>query len=156
MTNNAEAVKHADVIIAAASVTNSIIQPNQFKSGAIICDLAYPKNISYTPLNRNDILVFSGGLTEVPMDINLGFEIGLPSARTLYGCFAEAILLDLERRYESFSYGKGNITRRMVDEIKCMATKHGFNLAPFYWGDRVLSLKDIEKIKHACRSKATR
>jgi fatty aldehyde-generating acyl-ACP reductase len=154
--DNVEAVKQADVIIAAASVTNSIMQPNQFKSGAIICDLAYPKNISYTPLHRDDIFVFSGGLTQIPMDVNLGFEIGLPSPRTLYGCFAEAILLDLEKRYENFSYGKGNITRQMVLEIKRISEKHGFYLSPFYWGDRVLSLKDIEKIKHACRSKATR
>ncbi len=145
--NNQNAVKEADVVIAAASVTNSIIDINSFKSGAVICDLAYPKNISYISCDRNDILIFSGGLTEIPGEINLGFEIGLPSQRTLYGCFAEAILLDCEKRYESFSYGTGNITREKVAEVKKMANRHGFELAPFYWGDRRLDEAAIRAIR---------
>lgn len=146
-TDNEKVVKDADVIIAAASVTSAIIDINSFKPGAVICDLAYPKNISYIPCERDDILIFSGGLTETPVDINLGFEIGLPSTRTLYGCFAEAILLDLEGRHESFSYGKGNITKDRVKEIGRIAEKHGFKLAPFYWGDRLLDMESITKIR---------
>ena len=145
--DNQSAVKDADVVIAAASVTNSIIDIKSFKRGSVICDLAYPKNISYISCDRDDIFIFSGGLTETPAEINLGFEIGLPSQRTLYGCFAEAILLDLERRYESFSYGTGNITREKVSEIKRISDRHGFQLSPFYWGDRRLDTDDIEAIR---------
>ena len=105
------------------------------------------KNISYVSPTRNDILVFSGGLTEIPAEISLGFEIGLPSTRTLYGCFAEAILLDLEGRYESFSYGKGNITKEKVNEIAQISKKHGFKVSPFYWGDRLMTEKDIRAIR---------
>lgn len=149
--DNQSAVKDADVVIAAASVTSSIIDINSFKPGTVICDLAYPKNISYVSCERDDILIFSGGLTETPADINLGFEIGLPSTRTLYGCFAEAILLDLDGRHESFSYGKGNITKEKVKEIKGIGDKHGFKLAPFYWGDRMLSEKNIKTIRQKAR-----
>src|SRR3989338_1195357 len=150
-TDNLSAVKGADIVIAAASVTNSIIDINAFKSGSVICDLAYPKNISYVSPTRNDILVFSGGLTEIPAEISLGFEIGLPSTRTLYGCFAEAILLDLEGRYESFSYGKGNITKEKVNEIAQISGKHGFRVSPFYWGDRLMTEKDIQAIRTHAR-----
>jgi len=145
--DNQSAVRDADVVIAAASVTNSIIDINFFKRGAVICDLAYPKNISYTSCERGDILIFSGGLTHIPGEINLGFEIGLPSTGTLYGCFAEAILLDLEGRYESFSYGKGHITKDKVLEIKRIGEKHGFRLSPFYWGDRLVDEKAIAQIR---------
>ncbi len=146
-TDNQKAIQDAEVVIAAASVTNSIIDINSFKSGAVICDLAYPKNISYVPCSRKDILIFSGGLTEIPMEVNLGFEIGLPSTKTLYGCFAEAVLLDLEKRYESFSYGRGHITKEKVMEIEKIADKHGFKVAPFYWGDRLLDTPAIQEIK---------
>ena len=146
-TDNLEAVQKADVIIAAASVTSSIIDVNTFKPGAVICDLAYPKNISHVPTNRKDILIFSGGLAQIPQDIELGFEIGLPSVRTLYGCFAEAVLLDLEKRYESFSHGRGNITAEKIDEIRQIAKRHGFPVAPFYWCDRVVTNEDIQQIR---------
>lgn len=149
--NNQEAIQDADVVIAAASVTNSIIDINSFKPGAVICDLAYPKNISYVPSPRKDILVFSGGLSEIPADINLGFEIGLPSSRSLYGCFAEAILLDLERRYESFSYGKGHITNDKVEEIRKIGNRHGFKVSPFFWGDRLLEEGEISLIRENAR-----
>jgi predicted amino acid dehydrogenase len=145
-TQNADAVTDADIVIAAASVTNSILDEGLFKTGAVICDLAYPKNISYAPSRRRDILVFSGGLAAIPDEIDLGFEIGLPSARTLYGCFSEAVLLDLDKRYESFSHGHGNITRRSVEEIEGIASKHGFALAPFYWGYQPVPEDEIRKI----------
>ncbi|MBI4431007.1 MAG: SRPBCC family protein [Candidatus Omnitrophica bacterium] len=152
-TDNAAAVRTADIVIAAASVTNSILKEEWFKSGTIICDLAYPKNLCYTVKNRNDLLIFSGGLAEIPQEIDFEFEIGLPSTHTLYGCFAEAILLDLERRYENFSYGRGKITPEKVSEIKKIAERHGFRVAPFYWGNRLLSAEEITGIKHSCQRK---
>jgi len=146
-TDNVTAVAQADIVIAAASVTGSIMSMEVFKPGAVICDLAYPKNISYSECQRQDILIFSGGLVQIPQEIQTGFEIGLPSARTLYGCFAEAILLELARRYESFSYGRGNITRAKVEEINAVAREHGFEAAPFYWGKKQMSREDVENIR---------
>lgn len=92
-------------------------------------------------------MIFSGGLTEMPQEINLGFDIGLPSPKVMYGCFAEAIVLDLEGHYESFSFGKGNITKENVQIVYNWGKKHGFKLAPFYWGDRLITEKEIEFIK---------
>lgn len=151
VADNQEAVRRADVVIAAASGTSAFLDEEVFKPGAVVCDLAYPKNISCRASRREDILIFSGGIAEIPQEIHLGFEIGLPSPRTLYGCFSEAILLDLEKRYESFSIGRGNITREKVDEIRAIGEKHGFRPAPFYWGRRLLTDGDVEKIKKAAR-----
>ncbi len=145
--DNNDAVRGADIIIAAASTSNSIIDFNCFKSGAIVCDIGYPKNISYTACDRRDILIFSGGIASMPTEFDLGFDIGMPSPRVLYGCFAEAILLDLEERYENYSWGKGNITNEKVDFIRAIGKKHGFELAPFFWGNRELTEKNIEEIR---------
>ncbi len=59
MDNNA-AVKKADIVIAAASASQSVVDINLIKPGAVVCDLAYPKNISYNSKNRIDIFVLSG------------------------------------------------------------------------------------------------
>ncbi len=145
--NNNEAVRGADIVIAAASSSSTIIDFVNFKSGAIVCDIGYPKNISYTACDRKDILIFSGGICSIPSEFNLGFDVGLPSTHVLYGCFAEAIILDLEERYENFSWGKGNITKERVEFFRGIAQKHGFELAPFFWGNKLLTEQDLERIK---------
>ncbi len=142
-------ITDADIVIAAASATQSFMDPNNFKSGAVICDIGYPKNIAYLVKDRNDILIFSGGLCSLPSDFHLQvkFDYGLPTKRVLYGCFAEAILLDVDKKYESYSYGKGNITKEKIDEIMTIAKRHGFGLAPFFWGDKLLGEQEFENIR---------
>jgi len=148
-TNNEAAVKGADIIIAVASVSASILKTDWFKPGAIVCDVGYPKNISYAPITRQDILIFSGGLTKSPTPITFPVDTGLPSPDTLYGCFAEAIILALERRYENFSFGRGNITAEKINEITQLGKKHGFEVADFYWGDKLVDTQMITKVRQA-------
>lgn len=144
--DNRKAVQDADLVIAAASSTSSIIEMSDFKSGAVICDIGYPKNISHADCNRDDILIFSGGMCETPDTIDFGYDAGLPSTRSLYGCFAEAIVLDLDERYENFSWGKGHITEEKMNLIWEIAKRHGFGLAPFFWGKRMLSEDELNSL----------
>lgn len=150
-TDNQKAVKNADIVIAAANSVASILNINWFKPGAIICDLGYPKNISYRPTNRKDIIVFSGGLSNIPTPIETGMDMGLPSIHTAYGCFCEAIILALERRFENFSFGRGNIMPEKIEEIRKLGAKHGFKLAPFYWANRLISADEIAEIKKSVK-----
>ena len=145
--NNRDAVRDADIVIAAASASQSILDIADFKSGAIVCDVGYPKNISYRECDRQDILIFSGGICSLPQECSAGFDIGLPSSKVLYGCFSEAIVLALEERYENFSWGKGNITQPKMAEILGLARKHGFELAPFFWGNRLVTDEEVKAIK---------
>jgi predicted amino acid dehydrogenase/ribosome-associated toxin RatA of RatAB toxin-antitoxin module len=145
--DNESAVKDADIIIATASVSSSILKIDWFKSGAIICDVGYPKNIPYAPITREDILIFAGGLAKSPTPISLPIDIGLPVPDTIYGCFAEAIILALEKRYENFSFGRGNITPEKIDEIRRLGEIHGFGVSDFYWGDRLIDESMIAKVK---------
>lgn len=142
LDNNA-AVKKADIIIAAASSSQSVVDINLIKPGAVVCDVGYPKNISYNSKGRRDIFVFSGGLCSVPTPFNLGFDVGLPSPNILYGCFAESIILSFEGRYENYSQGKGKITPEKIQEIQAMGEKHGFRRAPFYLGEELIDEKSI-------------
>ncbi|MCX5713459.1 MAG: NAD(P)-binding domain-containing protein, partial [Candidatus Omnitrophica bacterium] len=148
-TDNFAAVKDADIVIAAASASASILNIEWFKPGAIIVDVGYPKNVSYMPTNRDDILIFSGGLATCPTPLQLPIDVGLPSTNTIYGCFAEAIILSLEKRYEKFSYGRGNITTEKIEEIRSLGKKHGFQAADFYWGDRAVNVPMLDRIRES-------
>jgi len=150
-TNNKKAVKDADIVVAAANTSASILDMEWFKPGAIICDLAYPKNISYTKTNRKDIFVFSGGLASVPTPIDTGIDMGMPNSDVCYGCFCEVIILALERRFENYSFGRGNITLEKMDEIRAMALKHGFMPSPFFWADRLIDEKELAQISMAVK-----
>ena len=148
-TDNRKAVKDADIVIASANSSSSILSFEWFKPGAVICDLGYPKNLSYTTTDRKDIFVFSGGLAAVPTPIDTRVDMGMPSSGVCYGCFCEVILLSLEHRFENYSYGRGNITLEKMDEIRGIADKHGFELAPFFWAHKEIDQADIDEIRSA-------
>lgn len=152
-TDNQKAVKDADIVITAASSIAAILDINWFKPGAIICDVGYPKNISYRPTSRQDILIFSGGLAKPPTPVSFPIDMGLPAPDVLYGCFSESIILALEKRYENFSFGRGNITPEKIDEIRNLGHKHGFQVSDFYWGDRLIDEPVIARTKEAIKTK---
>ena len=137
-TDNREALDGAHAVLGVASASAPILDPDDFAPGAVVCDVGYPKNVAVRTAERDDVFVFDGGLLATPSAIDFGFDNGLPSANVIYGCFAEAIVLALEGRFESFSRGKGNITPERMAEIAAMAEKHGFRLAPFYSGGRLV------------------
>jgi predicted amino acid dehydrogenase/ribosome-associated toxin RatA of RatAB toxin-antitoxin module len=152
-SDNESASRDADIVIAAASVSASILHTEWFKPGAIICDVGYPKNISYAPVAREDILIFSGGLTSSPTPIKFPVDTGLPSEKIMYGCFAESIILALERKDESYSFGRGNITPEKIEEIGNLGKKHGFTVSDFYWGNKFVDQQLIDKIKMSVNKK---
>ncbi len=149
--DNRKAVEDADIVIAAASSPQSIITTDDIKPGAVVCDIGYPKNISHSKTDRKDILIFSGGICSLPDEFDFGFDVGLPSTWTMYGCYAEAMILDLEEKYENFSEGKGNISEEKVSIISALAEKHGFGLAPFFWGDKMLNENELKELREGRR-----
>jgi predicted amino acid dehydrogenase/ribosome-associated toxin RatA of RatAB toxin-antitoxin module len=154
-TDNQAAVRDADIVIACASASAAILNISWFKPGSIICDVGYPKNVSYMPTERQDILIFSGGLAKTPTPLELPIDLGLPAKDVIYGCFAEGIILALEKCYENFSYGRGNITREKIKEIRRLGSKHGFVVSDFYWGEKLVDHTVIERIKEIKTKKIT-
>lgn len=145
-TDNKQAVQDADIVITCASATSSIIPAEWFKPGAIVCDVGYPHNVSYSPALRNDLLIFTGGLCKIPQPISLPLDIGLPSSDTLYGCFAESMVLALENRFERYSFGRGNIFPDKIEQMRQMARKHGFEVADFWWENTPVSNEVIDRV----------
>ena len=137
-TDNHEALREAQAVLCVASASVPILEPDDIRPGAVVCDVGYPKNVARRTRSRDDVFVFDGGLVALPEPLDFGFDNGLPNPSVLYGCFAEGMVLALEGRLESFSLGKGHISAEQIAEISAMATRHGFELAPFYSGGRLV------------------
>ena len=147
---NKKAVSQANIVITAASSVAPIFHQRDFKPGTIVCDVGYPKNIFVDyKIENSDIFLFSGGLLTSPVPVIMPYDMGLPNPNVLYGCWCEAIVLALERRYESFSLGRGLITPERMQLIWKMAKKHGFGRAPFFFGEEIWTEEQIHRIRKA-------
>jgi len=144
--NTKSALKAADIVIAVTSAVDSLIEPEDLKIGAIVCDVARPRNVSRRVTEmRDDVLVIEGGVVEIPGDVNFGLNFGFPP-KTAYACMAETMILALEQRYENFSLGR-DLTVKQVETIEQLAKKHGFKIAGFRSFERALSAEEIGVIK---------
>ncbi|MFD2169071.1 shikimate dehydrogenase [Tumebacillus lipolyticus] len=146
-TDLREAVREADIILAVSSAAEELIHPEDLKPGAVICDVARPRDVSRRVATlRDDVLVIEGGLVEVPSGWDgKPFSFGLPHG-IVYACMAETMLLALERRFECFTLGR-SIGVEQVREIDALARKHGFQLAAFRSFEQLLTPEEIVKIK---------
>lgn len=143
-------LRQADVIIAVSSAVENLIFPQHLKSGAVVCDVARPRDVSRQVVDqRPDVLVIEGGMVEVPGAVNFNFNFGFPP-KMAYACMAETMILSLEQRYESFSLGK-NITLAQVQEIDTLAKKHGFKLGGFRSFETAVTSEYIQTVKSNVR-----
>lgn len=141
----------AHLIVTVTSAVDAIIQPEHLHPGAVICDVARPRDVSrQVAETRPDVLVIEGGMVKVPGTVDFGFDFGLPP-QMAFACMAETMVLSLENRYESFTLGK-HITLSQVQTIDTIATKHGFKLGGFRSFERAITDAEIALVKAHSRS----
>ncbi len=151
-SNTKSAVRNADIIVAVSSAADALIEPEDLKPGAVVCDVARPRDVSVrVAQQRDDVLVIEGGAVEVPGDVNFNLDFGFPPNLS-YACMAETMILALEKRYENFSLGR-EMSVEQIDEISALAVKHGFKLAGFRSFERALTEDMIAGIKERARLK---
>lgn len=136
----------ADLILTVTSATNSIINPEHLKPGAVVCDVARPRDVSIRVAEqRDDVLVIEGGMVEVPGPVDFGFNFGFPPGKS-YACMAETMALALEGRYADYSVGK-HIGLAQVYEIGEIAARHGFKLSGFRSFERAVTDEHIAHVR---------
>jgi predicted amino acid dehydrogenase len=145
-TTDINELTRANLIISVSSAIDAIIEPRHLRRGAVICDVARPRDVSRQVVEeRNDVLVIEGGMVAVPGPVDFGFNFGFPP-KMAYACMAETIALALEGRLESFTLGK-NIQLSQVHTIDRIATRHGFELGGFRSFEQAVTESEIESIK---------
>ena len=150
--DNKAALKSADLILAVSSSTDVLIFPEDLKAGAIVCDVARPRDVSKQVVEqRDDVLVIEGGVIEVPGHPNFRFNFGFPD-KTAYACMSETMILALEGTYESYTLGR-DLSVEQIERMGEMAKKHGFKLAGFRAFEKAVTEEDIERIRGNAKSR---
>ena len=114
-------------------------------STTVVCDVARPANVAREVVQSlDDVLVFEGGLVELPEPVHfgpnlLGFRPGI-----LLGCLAETVLLALEGDDRDHSIGH-NLDPAEAEYLRALAERHGFRAAPAHCFGVELSEADFEK-----------
>jgi predicted amino acid dehydrogenase len=154
-TDITHGLREADIVITVTSAVDAVIMPEHIKRGAVVCDVARPRDVSVrVAKERDDVLVIEGGVVAVPGQMRLdrvdkpgqAFSFGFPPG-TAYACMSETMMLALEGRYENYTLGK-EVSVAQVDEINRLATRHGFRLAGFRSFERAVDDATLERIRH--------
>ncbi len=141
------AVRTADIVVAVSSATDAIVDPSDLKPGAVVTDVARPRNLSRVVTERrDDVLVIDGGVIEVPgQAADMGFDFGFPP-KMVEACMAETMILALDGRLEPFTLGAAIDVAR-VSEIHQLAGKHGFHLSGFRRFEQAIDEREIGRIR---------
>ncbi len=152
-TDIAAGLRDADIVIAVSSAAEAIVQPQHIKRGAVVCDVARPRDVSVSVAReRDDVLIIEGGVVQVPgpvactsLSSGRHFSFGFPPG-TAYACMSETMALTLEGRMESFTLGK-DVNVGQVAEISEICDRHGFRLAGFRSFERAVEEGEIAAIR---------
>jgi predicted amino acid dehydrogenase len=151
-TNVREALREADLVLAVSAAGKELIFPEDLKIGAIICDVARPRDVSKRVVDeRNDVLVIEGGVIAVPGPVNFNFNFGFPD-KTAYACMSETMLMALEGTYEPFTLGR-DLSVEQVQRIGDIAKKHGFKLAGFRSFEKAVDEATIAHVRQNAERK---
>jgi len=122
------ALSKASIILSATS-TGGCIQQQDLRSGSVVIDVGVPADVDGSRVERDDVLVLSGGLALTPSTMPrdsmwLGFHHGMVPC-----CLGETMVLALEKRAECYTIGR-NLSPEAVLDIGSCAQKHGFDFSP--------------------------
>jgi predicted amino acid dehydrogenase len=141
----------ADLILTVTSALDAVIEPQHLRPGAVVCDVARPRDVStLVAAARDDVLVIDGGMVQVPLPgAQFNFDFGFPPDR-VYACMAETMALAMEGRYESYTLGRA-ITVEQVRHMAELATKHGFKLSGFRSFERAVTPDHLARVAERAR-----
>jgi fatty aldehyde-generating acyl-ACP reductase len=155
-TDISAAVRRADLVLTATTSTQDVIEPEDLRTGAVVCELSLPHDVSRrVAAERPDVLVVEGGNMRVPgamkwwrvREPGSEFDMGLP-AGTALACMSETMVLALENRCEPFTLGRG-IDVAKVREIDALAERDGFSLADMRAFDLPISREQVARTRAA-------
>ncbi len=146
----------ADIVISATSATDKVIHAGNLSSGAIVCDISRPANVSEeVDQARPDVLVIDGGVVEVPGQPSLGWDFGFEEGLA-YACMAETMMLALEQQYKHYSLGSSGVNLESILRTRYLADEHGFKLANFRSFNRPLSDDSWQRLLQTRKELAVR
>jgi fatty aldehyde-generating acyl-ACP reductase len=145
----ADGLREADLIVTVTSAADAVILPEHLKPGAVVCDVARPRDVSTrVAKERDDVLIIEGGVVAIPgPEMDFHFNFGFPP-QTGYACMSETMLLTLEKDYENVTLGK-TVSVEQASYQNALAQKHGFKLAGFRSFEKAVTDETIDAVRKA-------
>jgi fatty aldehyde-generating acyl-ACP reductase len=162
-TDIPSAVRRSQLVLTATTSTKDVIEPEDLQSGAVVCELSLPHDVSRrVAQERPDVLVIEGGNVVVPGEPRFervrepgsDFDLNLPP-RTALACMGETMILALEGRLEPFTLGRG-IELAKVIEIQTLARRCGFELADMRAFDAAVTPEKVAATRGAAARRAAK
>lgn len=159
-TDVSAAVRRSQMVLTATSSTQEIVQPEDLRTGAVVCELSLPHDVSRrVARERPDVLVTEGGNMFVPGNPRFervrergnDFDLNLPP-RTALACMSETMILALEGRFEPYTLGRG-IELDKVVEMETMAQRCGFELADMRAFDAAITAERVAETRAAAAAR---
>jgi len=159
-TDVSDAVRQGRLILTATSSTQDVIQPEDLQTGAVVCELSLPHDVSRRVAElRPDVLVIEGGNMKLPGSPRMervrepgqDFDLNLPPGTAL-ACMSETMVLALENRLEAYTLGRGIDVNKVI-EIEQMASRCGFTLADMRAFDAAITPEKITAIRGAAEER---
>jgi predicted amino acid dehydrogenase len=150
-TRSDKFIEDMDVIVTATAMPgHKMFDLTKVKPGCVITDVNRPLNFTIKDAkSRPDVLIVASGEITLPGQPEMK-DIGLPPG-VAYASLAEAIVLALEGRYETFSIGR-ELQWEKVSEIYKLGLKHGMKLAAISGLEGVLKDEDFDRVRaHAIK-----
>ena len=94
--------------------------------------MAVPTDVLGSHAIRDDCLILSGGLCNVPETMPLSSHYLWFHRGTMAGCLAETLVLALDESAECFSLGRNSSKPAKVEKIGQRAIAHGFSFSQLY------------------------
>jgi fatty aldehyde-generating acyl-ACP reductase len=144
-----DAVKEADIIIAATNSPRTLIIAEHLKPGAIVIDASQPQNVSKEiPHQRPDVLVIESAIVNTP-GVECNFDLGLGPGEAL-GCLSESMILTAIGWQGDYSLGKAD--PQQATEMTKIGRELGFRLADFRNSEGYITEKDLTRVARARRA----
>jgi predicted amino acid dehydrogenase len=120
--DNLQALRQARFVVFVTSAHQPLVALDDFSPGTIVCDASAPVNVKAAGALREDVFVYHGGIAQLPFVLDPGFDIGLASPSTFYGCQVEGLLIAADPTLP-VSWGRGQITLASVRKYRELLTR---------------------------------
>ena len=149
---NIKAILEADIVITATTSPEAIVNSCHLKYGAIVIEIAEPRNVSKSVFKeRQDVLVLDGSRTKVPEEIKF-WDMGLYKGVT-FSCFTQLLEQALA----------GDLTNRVGDTdpdffktLRQWMEEYGFSMAPLLSFNELVSEERLQQQAHFIEQKRAR
>lgn len=148
--NISESLVNADIVLIVTSSYLPLVEKDDLKNGAIVCDASLPYNTRDNIIvERKDVFIFDGGKAKLDFSqIKINKKWERFCNNSIYGCIAEGILSGFEGMNNEQTHYNSKISQSNMLKFSELAKLHGIELAEFSFHGKMYTSEHIQNIRN--------